>query len=126
MKALRGDNRGEYMSNEFKKLCAKEGIRRELRTTHNPQKNGVVERNNCRIVGLEWVILHDQGLPLHLWAKACNTTFYLQKKSLSRILGMIIVEEDLSGGNSNVSHFRTFKFLEPLFTSMSPKNQGWS
>ena len=26
-KALRSDNRGEYVSNEFKNLCAPEGIR---------------------------------------------------------------------------------------------------
>ena len=46
--SLRTDNGGEYVSNEFKNFYAKEGIRRELTTPHNPQQNGVDERNNRR------------------------------------------------------------------------------
>jgi len=37
VKALKSDNGGEYVLNEFKKLCAKEGIQRELKVPHNPQ-----------------------------------------------------------------------------------------
>ena len=36
VKALRNDNGGEYISNEFKDFCNKEGIRRELIEPHNP------------------------------------------------------------------------------------------
>ena len=36
VKALRSNNGGEYISNEFKELCSKEGIRRELIASHNP------------------------------------------------------------------------------------------
>ena len=62
-KALRIDNGGEYMSNEFKNLCAKEGIRWDLTTPDNPQQKGVVEGKNISIVGSTWAMLHDQGLP---------------------------------------------------------------
>jgi transposase InsO family protein len=68
VKALRSDNGGEYISNEFKDFCNKEGIRRELIAPHNPQQNGVAERKNIMIVGATRVMLHDQGLPMHLWA----------------------------------------------------------
>ena len=51
VKALRSDNGGEYISNEFKNFCSKEGIRRELIAPHNPQHNGVTERKNKTIVG---------------------------------------------------------------------------
>ena len=37
IKALRSDNGGEYVSQEFKDFCAAEGIKRELTTLHNPQ-----------------------------------------------------------------------------------------
>ena len=37
VKALRSDNGGEYISNEFKKFCSKEGIRRELKAPHKPK-----------------------------------------------------------------------------------------
>jgi transposase InsO family protein len=51
VKALRSDNGGEYISNEFKDLCNKEGIRRELIAPHNPHQNGVAWRKNRTIVG---------------------------------------------------------------------------
>ena len=70
MKALSGDNGGEYISNEFKNFCSKEGIQRELIAPHNPQQNGVAERNNRTLVGATGAMLHDQGLPLHLWVEA--------------------------------------------------------
>ena len=70
MKALRSDNGGEYISSEFKYFCSKEGIRRELIAPHNPQQNGVTERKNRMIMGATRVMLHDQGLPIHLWAEA--------------------------------------------------------
>jgi transposase InsO family protein len=40
VKALRSDNGGEYISNEFKDFYKKEGIQRELIAPHNPQQNG--------------------------------------------------------------------------------------
>ena len=46
VKALRSDNGGEYISDEFKDFCKEEGIRRELIAPHNPQQNGVAERKN--------------------------------------------------------------------------------
>jgi len=85
---LRSDNGGEYVSQEFKDLCAVEGIKWELTTPHNPQQNGVSERKNRMIVGAYRAMLHDQGLPLHLWVEACNTIVYLQNRSPHRIIGM--------------------------------------
>ena len=70
MKALRSENGGEFISGEFKEFCSAEGILRELIAPHNPQQNGVAERKNRMIVGAAWVMLHDQGIPIHLWAKA--------------------------------------------------------
>ena len=36
VKALRSDNDGEYIYNEFNNFCNKEGIKRELIAPHNP------------------------------------------------------------------------------------------
>ena len=63
MKALRSDNGGEVISSEFKDFYSTEGIRRELIAPHNPQQNGVAERNNRTIVGVARAMLHDQDLP---------------------------------------------------------------
>ena len=108
VKALRSDNGCEYISNEFKNFLAKEGIQRELIVPHNPQQNGVAERNNKTIMGATRDMLHDQGLLLHLWLETCNTTVFLQNRSPHRILGMSTTKEAFSGKKPNVSYFKIF------------------
>eukprot|EP00253_Pinus_taeda_P029909 PITA_29909 len=53
-------------------------------------------------------MLHDQGLPLHLWAEACNTAVYVQNRCPHKILGMSIPEEAYSGKRPDISHLRIF------------------
>eukprot|EP00253_Pinus_taeda_P034402 PITA_34402 len=96
VKDLRSDNGGKYISDEFKDFCKAEGIRRELIAPHNPKQNGVVERKNRTIVGAAQAMLHDQGLPLHLWAEVCNTAVYVQNRCPHKILGMSTPEEAYS------------------------------
>ena len=64
IKTFRSDNGGEFTSNEFKEL----GIKRELSTPYNPQQNGIVKRKNRTIMEDTREMLHDQDLPMHLWA----------------------------------------------------------
>ena len=108
VKALRSDNDGECMSNKFKNFCSKEGIQRELIAPHNPQQNGVIERKNRTIVGAARALLHDQGLPMHLWAEACNTTVHVQNHCPHRVLGMSTPEEAFIGKKPVVLHFNIF------------------
>ena len=108
VKALRSDNGFEYISNEFKKFCSKAGIKRELIVPHNPQLNGVTERKNKIIVGAERAIFHDQGLLLHLWAEASNTTLFVQNRSPHLIPGISTPEKAFSGKKLDVSYFKIF------------------
>ena len=108
VKALRSDNSGEYISNEFNKLCRKEGILRECIAPHNPQQNGVTERKNRTIMGVARAMLHDQGLPMHLWVEACNTAVYVQNCCPHRVLGKSTPEEAFTGKKPDVSHFKIF------------------
>ena len=105
---LRSNNGGEYISNEFKNFCNKEGIRRELIAPHNPQQNWVVERKNRTIVGAARAMLHDQGLPMHLWVEACNIVVYVQNHCPHRVLGMSTPKEAFTGKKLDVSHFKIF------------------
>ena len=75
---------------------------------HNPQQNRVAERKNRSIVGVAQLMLHDQGIPLHLWAEACNTTIYVQNKSPHHIFGMKTPIQTFSGKQPDVSHFCIF------------------
>jgi hypothetical protein len=108
VKALRSNNGGEYISHEFKDFCSKEGIKRKLIVSHNPQQNGVAKRKNRTIVGATRAMLHDQGLPMHLWAEACNTTVYVQNHCPHKVLGMNTSEEAFIGKKLDVSHFKIF------------------
>ena len=67
IKVFRFDNGGEYTSKEFRDFCREAGIKRELTTPYNPQQNGVAKRNNRSIIEVEKIMIHDQGLPMHLW-----------------------------------------------------------
>lgn len=50
MKALRSDNDGEYVSNEFKIFYASKGIQWELIAPHNPQQNVAAEwKKKCTV-----------------------------------------------------------------------------
>jgi transposase InsO family protein len=93
IKVLRSDNGGEYSSNDFKDFCKEAGIMRELTVSYNPQQNGAAERKNQSIIGSTRDMIHDQDLPMFLWAEACNTTIYVQNKSPHRILGDQTPEE---------------------------------
>jgi hypothetical protein len=108
IRVLRWDNGGEYTSKEFMDFCAGEGIRRELTVPYNPQQNGVAERKNRAIVGAARAMLHDQGLPLFLWAEACYTAVYLQNRSPHKAVGSMTPEEAFSGKKPEVGHFRIF------------------
>jgi hypothetical protein len=108
IRVLRSDNGGEYTSKEFMDFCAGEGIRRELTVPYNPQQNGVAERKNRAIVGAARAMLHDQGLPLFLWAEACYTAVYLQNRSPHKAVGSMTPEEAFSGKKPEVGHFRIF------------------
>ena len=64
IKTFQSDNGTEFTSNE----CKDSGIKRELSTPYNPQQNGIVERKNRMIMEVARAMLHDQDLPMHLWA----------------------------------------------------------
>jgi hypothetical protein len=108
---LRTDNGGEYTFKEFMDSCAGEGIRRDLTLPYKPQQNGVAERKNRAIVGAARAMLHDQGLPLFLWAEACYTAVYLQNRSPHRAMGSMNPEEAFPGKKPEVGHFRIFGCL---------------
>ena len=77
IKTFRSDNGREFTSNEFKELCKESGIKRELSTPYNPQQNGIVEWKNRTIMEAARAMLHDQDLPMHLWAEVARTLMYV-------------------------------------------------
>jgi transposase InsO family protein len=77
IKILRSDNGGEYTSKEFVNFCKDVGIKRELTTPYNPQQNSVTEWKNRTILEAVKTMIHDQDLPMCLWAEEAMEVVYL-------------------------------------------------
>jgi transposase InsO family protein len=108
IKILGSDNGGEYTSKEFVSFCKDARIKRELTTPYNPQQNGVAERKNRTIMEAVKTMIHDQDLPMHLWAEVVRTTIYVQNKLSHSELGFKTLEEMFSGKKPEVSHLKIF------------------
>ena len=74
---MSSDNGGEYNSNDLKNFCQEAKIKKELAIPYNPKKNGATQRKNRAIVGLAKAMIHDQDMPMFLWAEACNMAGYV-------------------------------------------------
>ena len=108
IKTLRSYNGGEYTSKKIESFCKEARIKRELTTPYNPQQNGVVERKNRTIMEAVKTMMHDQDLPMHLWAKAARTTVYVQNRLSHSALGFKTPEEMFIGKNPELSHLKIF------------------
>jgi transposase InsO family protein len=78
IKILNSDNGGKDTSKEFVNFCKDVGIKRELTTPYNPQQNCVAGRKNKTIMEAVKIMIHDQDLPMCLWAEEEMETVYVQ------------------------------------------------
>jgi hypothetical protein len=108
IKIFRSDNGGEYTSKEFVNFCKDVGIKRELTTPYNPPKKGVVEQKNKTIMEAVKTMIHDQDLPMCLWAEATMTVVYVQNRLSHSALGLKTSEEMFTGKKPEVSHLKIF------------------
>ena len=53
-------------------------------------------------------MIHDQDLPMHLWAEAARTTVYVQNRLSHSALGFKTPEEMFTGKKPEVSHLKIF------------------
>ena len=53
-------------------------------------------------------MLHDQSLPIHFWAEACNIVVYVKNYCPHRVLGMSTPEEAFSGKKPDIYHLKVF------------------
>nr|GEU65302.1 putative ribonuclease H-like domain-containing protein [Tanacetum cinerariifolium] len=82
VKIIRCDNGGEFKNKEMHEFCTRKGIKREFSNARTPQQNGVAERRNRTLIEAARTMLADAKLPVTFWAKAVNTTCYVQNRVL--------------------------------------------
>ena len=102
------DRGGEYMSEEFSKLCKESGIKRELTQAHTPQQNDVSERRNKTIVERARSMLSDCHLPTYLWSEAVSHAQYLINRSPTRANHGTTPEAKYTGKTPNISNLKIF------------------
>jgi transposase InsO family protein len=94
-------------------FCKDVGIKRELTTPYNPQQNSVAERKNRMIMEVVKTMIHNQDLPMCLWAEAAMTVVYVQNLLSHSALGFKTPEEMFTGKKPEVSHLKIFGY--PVF-----------
>ncbi|GKB19923.1 retrotransposon protein, putative, ty1-copia subclass [Tanacetum coccineum] len=81
IKALRSDQGGEYISQEFKDYLKVCGIVQQLTPPYTPQHNGVSERRNHTLLDMVRSMMNLITLSLYFWDYALATA--------TRILNMV-------------------------------------
>ncbi|GJW46078.1 retrotransposon protein, putative, ty1-copia subclass [Tanacetum coccineum] len=86
IKALRSDQGGEYISQEFKDYLKACGILQQLTPPYTPQHNGVSERRNRTLLDMVRSMMNLTTLPLSFWDYALES---------ARILNMVPTKKAL-------------------------------
>ena len=108
IKALRSDNGGEYVKNEFINYCADAGFQMQHSIPYTPQQNGVAERKNTSLKEMETCMMEAKNLPPKYWAEAINCESYIQNRVPHKYLYGMTPFEAWSGHKPDVTHFRIF------------------
>jgi len=108
LKCLRSDNKGEYISHEFKSYCSEHDIRHEKTVPGTPQHNGVAEKINRTIMEKVRCMLKMAKLPKPFWGEVVQTTCYLINRSSFVPLGFDIPERVWSGHDISYSQLKVF------------------
>ena len=82
---------------------------------------GVVKRKNRTIMQATKAMLHDQDLPMHLWAEAVRTTVYVENCTPHRVLENKTPEEVFSSKKPEVNHLGIFGY--PVYIHIPKKKR---
>lgn len=100
---------GEFISAKLKDIYNKKGILIKYAAPYMHGENGLTERSWRIVVTMKDSLLIDSGLLLEFWAKAMDTTNYLQNRLFIKSQrGEIEIEEAWMEKKQDVSHVKIF------------------
>ena len=108
VKKFRSDGGGEYISNEFKRVCKSRGIEIDGTIPYSPQQNGVAERMNRTLMEMARSMLYHANLPQKFWAEAISTAAYLRNRCPTSSFKGATPYERWFGVKPDVEHLRVF------------------
>lgn len=108
VKVLRTENRLEFLSGEFKKMCQREVIERNLTVKGTPQQNGLAERMNHTLLERMRCLLSNANLSKDFWGEAVSTATFLINRSLSSAIGFNTPLDKWTGKPPNLNNLRVF------------------
>lgn len=103
IKQFQADNRGEYLSKQFRIFLSKFGIYHRLTCLHTPQQKGIVERKHHHIQELGLGLLAQSHLKQKFWVDAFQMVVYLINKLPTKVLQNRSPIEVLNGKASSYS-----------------------
>ncbi|GJX97767.1 retrovirus-related pol polyprotein from transposon TNT 1-94 [Tanacetum coccineum] len=101
-------------------VCGMKGIKREFSVARTPQQNGVAERKNRTPIEAVRTMLADSLLPTIFWAKAVNTTCYVQNRVLVTKPHNKTPYELLLGRPPSISFMRPFGCHVTILNTLDP------
>ncbi|CAA7014432.1 unnamed protein product [Microthlaspi erraticum] len=108
IETFRTDRGGEFVSKEFNTFCDNVGIKLHLTAPYTPQKNGVVERRNRRLMEMTRSIMKHMHVPNYLWGEKTRHSTYLLNRTATRTLKDGTPYEVFRGKKPSIEHLRIF------------------
>nr|GEU66227.1 hypothetical protein [Tanacetum cinerariifolium] len=108
VKVIRSDNGTEFKNYDLNQFCGIKGIKKEFSIPRTLQQNGIAKRKNKTLIEAARTILADSLLPILFWAKAVNTTCYVQNRIPYEKFDGKIDEGFLVGHSVSSKAFRVF------------------
>nr|GEU89119.1 putative ribonuclease H-like domain-containing protein [Tanacetum cinerariifolium] len=79
VKIIKSDDETKFKNQDLNQFC---GIKREFSVVRTTQQNGIAERKNRTLIEAARTMQADSLFPIPFWAKAVNTTCYIQNRVL--------------------------------------------
>lgn len=106
---IRSDRGGEFISEDFSKLCEETGMRRQFTNARTPEQNGVVERANRKLLETARCMALQAKTPQFLWTEAVNTAaFIINRSPTSAIPSQVTPFQQLFHKKPDVSFLRIY------------------
>ena len=102
------DHGGEFENKHFENIFYANGISHDFSYPSTPHQYRVVERKNRTLQEMTCTMIQETNMAKHFWAKAVNTTCYIQNMiSIRPILGKTPYEL-WKNIKPNISYFHPF------------------